>query len=64
MTGRSPSSFTAVSKARGAGRGAPTLVVSVVPDSGTGELTGRSGSIAITITGREHRYEFQYSITP
>ena len=45
-------------------RGTPTLVVAVVPDSGTGELAGLSGTMTITITGREHRYEFQYSITP
>ena len=45
-------------------RGVPTLLVSVVPDSGTGELTGLAGTMTITITGREHRYEFTYTISP
>ena len=45
-------------------RGVPTLLVSVVPDSGTGELTGLAGTMTITITGREHRYELTYTISP
>lgn len=45
-------------------RGVPTLLVSVVPDSGTGELAGLAGTMAITITGREHRYAFTYTIAP
>src|SRR5213075_2706416 len=38
-------------------KGAPTLVVSVVPDSGTGELTGLRGSFSIEITGGKHMYD-------
>ena len=45
-------------------RGVATLMVSVVPDSGTGELAGLAGTMAITITGREHRYTFTYTIAP
>jgi hypothetical protein len=45
-------------------RGVAALVVSVVPDSGTGELAGISGSMTIIIAGREHRYEFRYILNP
>ncbi len=41
-------------------RGAPSLSVSVVPDSGTDELTGLSGRMQIEITGGEHFYTFEY----
>lgn len=44
-------------------RGAPSLVVSVVPDSGTGDLVGLSGSMAITITDGKHFYDFDYTLT-
>ena len=43
-------------------RGVPSLVVQVVPDSGTGELTGLSGTMKILIEGKEHRYEFEYEL--
>ena len=42
-------------------KGAPTLAVSVVPDSGTDELTGLRGSFSIEITGGKHIYEFTYA---
>lgn len=38
------------------------LNVSVVPDSGSGELTGISGKMKIIIDGSKHSYEFDYSI--
>ena len=38
------------------------LNVSVVPDSGSGELTGISGKFKIIIEGAKHFYEFDYSI--
>jgi hypothetical protein len=41
-------------------RGAPALTVIVVPDSGTGELVGLSGKMAIIIEGRKHSYDFEY----
>lgn len=44
-------------------RGAPHLVISVVPDSGTGELTGLAGSMTIDIApGGKHSYDFQYTL--
>ena len=41
-------------------RGAPQLVVTVVPDSGTEGLTGLSGTMMIIIAGGKHSYEFDY----
>ena len=41
-------------------RGAPTLSLTVVPDSGTGELVGISGAMAIDITEGKHYYTFDY----
>ena len=38
------------------------LSVIVVPDSGTDELTGISGKMAIIIEGRDHSYEFDYTL--
>lgn len=43
-------------------RGAASLSVVVVPDSGTGELVGISGNLKITIDGGKHFYEFSYSL--
>ena len=45
-------------------RGTPSLNVAVVPDSGTGELTGLSGSMNIIIEGKKHSYEFDYTLAP
>jgi len=44
-------------------RGSPELTVSVVPDSGSGELTGLSGTMRIIIDGKRHSYEFDYTIS-
>ena len=43
-------------------RGAPELLVTVVPDSGTGGLEGLAGTMTIDITGGEHFYGFDYSL--
>lgn len=44
-------------------RGVPTQSVSVVPDSGSGELGGLSGTMTILITeGGKHSYDFEYSL--
>ncbi|MGE0554309.1 MAG: DUF3224 domain-containing protein [Gemmatimonadales bacterium] len=43
-------------------RGAPTQSITVVPDSGTGELAGLRGSMEIVIEGGKHSYVFQYSL--
>lgn len=41
-------------------RGVSRLTISVVPDSGTGELVGIFGKMAVTISGGEHSYDFEY----
>ncbi|MFN0085563.1 MAG: DUF3224 domain-containing protein [Blastocatellia bacterium] len=43
-------------------RGAQTLTVTVVPDSGTGQLAGIAGSMAIKIEDGKHFYEFEYTL--
>jgi hypothetical protein len=43
-------------------RNAPSLNVTVVPDSGTGEFTGIAGTMTIIIAGGKHSYEFAYKI--
>jgi hypothetical protein len=43
-------------------RGAPQLTITVVPDSGTDELVGLIGTMAIIIEGGGHSYEFDYTI--
>ena len=43
-------------------RGTPELSVTVVPDSGTAQLTGLSGRMAINIVEGKHSYDFDYSL--
>ena len=44
-------------------RGTPELKIIVVPDSGTGELTGLTGTMNIVIAqGGKHSYEFDYTL--
>ena len=44
-------------------RGATKANIAVVPDSGTGELQGISGTMTITVAGDgSHSYEFDYKI--
>ena len=43
-------------------RGMPTMVVTVIPDSGTGELVGLTGAMAIVVDGGKHSYEFEYTL--
>ena len=43
-------------------RGLPQLVITVVPDSGTGELVGLSGTMKINVEQGKHSYEFDYTI--
>jgi hypothetical protein len=45
-------------------RGAPELSISVVPDSGTGQLTGLSGKLNIQIDQGKHSYDFEYTLPP
>lgn len=42
-------------------RGAQRLTLEVVPDSGTGDLAGLNGSMAIRIEDGKHFYELEYS---
>jgi len=43
-------------------RGEQRLTISVVPDSGTGDLTGLAGRMKIVITEGRHAYEFEYEL--
>jgi hypothetical protein len=43
-------------------RGVPQLSVTVVPDSGTGALTGLAGSLQIVIENKQHSYIFDYTL--
>ena len=43
-------------------RGTPQLSVTVVPDSGTGELVGLAGKLEIVIADGKHSYEFDYTV--
>ena len=44
-------------------RNAQSLTVLVIPDSGTEELKGITGSLKIIIDGKKHSYEFDYTIS-
>ena len=44
-------------------RGAQQLVVTVVPDSGTDQLAGLEGKMAIKIADGKHYYEFEYELS-
>jgi len=43
-------------------RGVPQLSVTVVPDSGTGQLVGLSGKMTIKIADGKHSYDFEYTL--
>ena len=43
-------------------RGVPNLSVTVVPDSGTGQLTGLTGTMNINIADGKHSYDFNYTL--
>lgn len=43
-------------------RGEPQLSVTVVPDSGTGELVGLAGKMTIKIADGKHFYDFEYTL--
>lgn len=43
-------------------RGTPQLSISVVPDSGTGELAGLAGTLALDIRDGVHHYTFDYTL--
>jgi hypothetical protein len=43
-------------------RGVPELSVTVVPDSGTGQLVGLAGKMTINIAEGKHSYDFEYTL--
>lgn len=43
-------------------RGVPQLIITVVPDSGTGQLTGLVGNLTVNIDEGKHSYEFEYTL--
>lgn len=42
--------------------GTPALTVTVIPDSGTDELTGLEGTMMIDISNGQHSYQFSYTL--
>ncbi|WP_174715138.1 DUF3224 domain-containing protein [Vibrio penaeicida] len=42
--------------------GNDTLILEVIPDSGTGDLVGLEGQMAIWIEDGQHRYDFEYQV--
>lgn len=44
-------------------RGVPQLSITVVPDSGTGQLTGLAGKLAIIIEAGKHSYDLEYTLS-
>lgn len=45
-------------------RGVPQLAVNVVPDSGTDELVGLTGTLGIQVADGKHSYVMDYEISP
>jgi Protein of unknown function (DUF3224) len=45
-------------------RGTPDLSIIVVPDSGSGQLAGITGTMSIVITDGKHFYDFEYALPP
>jgi hypothetical protein len=43
-------------------RGEPQLTITVVPDSGTEQLTGLAGKMTIKIADGKHSYDFEYTL--
>ena len=43
-------------------RGEPSMRITVVPDSGTGELEGLAGDFRIDVVDGKHLYEFTYHL--
>ena len=43
-------------------KGEQSLVITIVPDSGTEGFAGISGTLAIIIDGKQHSYDLEYSL--
>ena len=44
-------------------RGQGTLTITIVPDSGTGDLAGIAGQMTIDISDGQHAYVLEYTLT-
>ena len=44
-------------------RGAQSLEISIVPDTGTGDLKGITGTLKIRIEDKKHFYDLEYSFS-
>ncbi len=52
----------AVTHVASMGAAGPQMSLSIVPDSGTGELTGITGSMAIRIVDKQHHYDIDWNL--
>jgi uncharacterized protein DUF3224 len=43
-------------------RGTPSLIITIVPDSGTEQLEGLRGTMTIKIEAGKHAYELNYTL--
>ncbi len=43
-------------------RGSPQQSITVVPDSGSGQLVGLAGTMTVTIADGKHSYDFEYTL--
>jgi len=43
-------------------RGTPELSITVVPDSGTGQLVGLSGAMSLDRADGKHSYNLEYTL--
>jgi len=43
-------------------KGRDRLILEVIPDSGSGELEGLTGTMSINIENGQHSYEFEYEL--
>jgi hypothetical protein len=43
-------------------RGVPQLAITMIPDSGTGQLAGLAGNFKVIIADGKHSYEFDYTL--
>lgn len=62
LNGRS-GSFTAVHRGVMT-RGTPEQLVTIVPDSGTGDLLGIAGTLVLIVGGGKHDYRVEYTLPP
>jgi Protein of unknown function (DUF3224) len=44
-------------------RGVPSLVITVIPDSGTDQLEGLKGTMTINIEAGKHSYQLDYTLS-